>query len=741
LTEDSFETVAAQPPEEPLAEREVAREQEFVDRVYLQLQKSSRAAQAIAREGHGRGRLGHEGGLVERDAMVFQAARRIAQLDAAHEGLVFGRLDLREEVDPEPRYIGRIGLRDDQRDSMLIDWRAPAAAVFYQATAAEPHEVVRRRVLRCTGPRVVGVEDELLDDSADTDLPIVGEGALMAQLSRARDRSMHSIVATIQAEQDKAIRAPSRGVVSISGGPGTGKTVVALHRAAYLLYTDRRRYEGGGVLIVGPSGVFMRYIERVLPSLGETAVALRSLGEVVDGVRAVRHDEPAIADVKGSARMAEVMRRTARQQAPGSPTEFRIFWRDDSIVLDRGVLGRLRRQLMSHGRRNRQLPRVASTLLDAMWRQVTGERGRERGREAFDDEMLSNQKFVDFAIEWWPPLDAPTVLSWLRDPDLMARVAEGVLSGEDQRLLAKSWGSSVAEGALPDFSVEDVPLLDELRYALGDVPARHEDDHQLDDHVGADLAELTTAADREYAPTGRAWAPPTHRIEDDGFAHVLVDEAQDLSPMQWRMVGRRGRGASWTIVGDPAQSSWPVPEESAAARADALEGKALHEFHLSTNYRNSSEIYAHAAAYAERVGLDADLPTAVRSTGVPPREVSGVADVEAATREAVTGMAGSVTGTVAIVVPVARRSEVNAWLASWPELAADAPAARAAVDSSTAPSGDDRVVVLTGLDTKGLEFDGIVVVRPQEIEDESATGRATLYVVLTRATQLLTTIS
>ena len=534
----------------------------------------------------------------------------------------------------------------------------------------------------------------------------------MAQLSRARDRSMHSIVATIQAEQDQAIRAPSRGVVSISGGPGTGKTVVALHRAAYLLYTDRRRYEGGGVLVVGPSGVFMRYIERVLPSLGETAVALRSLGEVVDGVRAVRHDEPAVADVKGSARMAELMRRTARQQAPGSPTEFRIFWRDDTIVLDRALLGRLRRQLMSHGRRNRQLPRVAATLLDAMWRQVRGERGRDRGREAFDDEMLTNQAFVDFAIEWWPPLDAPTVLSWLRDPDFLARVAEGVLSGEDQRLLAKSWGSSVDDGALPDFSVEDVPLLDELRYALGDVPARHEDDHQLDDHVGADLAELTTAADREYAPTGRAWAPPTHRIEDDGFAHVLVDEAQDLSPMQWRMVGRRGRAASWTIVGDPAQSSWPVPEESAAARAAALEGKALHEFHLSTNYRNSSEIYAHAAAYAERVGLDADLPTAVRSTGVPPREVADVADLESATRQAVTEIAGSVSGTVAVVVPVARRSEVNAWLASWPELAADAPAARAAVDSTTAPSGDDRVVVLTGLDTKGLEFDGIVVVRP-----------------------------
>ena len=722
--------------------REIANEQSFVDKVYRQLEVSAEAAQRLAQEGHDRGRLGHEGGLVERDAMVFQAARRIAQLDAAHEGLVFGRLDMRDEVDPEPRYVGRIGLRDTDRDSLLIDWRAPAAAVFYQATAAAPHDVVRRRVLRCTGPRVVGVEDELLDDSVDTDLPIVGEGALMAQLSRARDRSMHSIVATIQAEQDLAIRAPGRGVVAISGGPGTGKTVVALHRAAYLLFTDRRRYEGGGVLIVGPSGVFMRYIERVLPSLGETAVALRSLGEVVDGVKASRQDEPAVADVKGSVRMATVLRRAARMQAPGSPAGFRVFWRDDVIVLDRGVLGRVRRSLMSQGRRNRQLPRVANALLEQMWRQVRGERGRERGREAFDDEMLSDQDFLDFVVAWWPPLNAAEVLGWLRDPDVLARMAEGVLSPEEQRLLLKSWGGSDAP-IVP--SVQDVPLLDELRYALGDVPARTDDERDLDEtgllEGGVDMQELMTAADREYAPSGRAWAPPTHRIEDDPFAHVLVDEAQDLTPMQWRMVGRRGRSASWTIVGDPAQSSWPVPAESAAARAEALEGKPVHEFHLSTNYRNSAEIYEYAAAYAQRVGLDADLPTAVRSTGVEPREVSGAADLESATREAVLDVAGQVTGTVAVVVPVRRRSEVNAWLASWPELAEDAPGARAAVDSSLAPSGDDRVVVLTGLDTKGLEFDGIVVVRPDEIEAESSTGRSTLYVVLTRATQLLTTVS
>lgn len=725
-----------------LAEREIAQEQGFVDRVYLQLGESARAAQELAAEGRDRGRLGHEGGLVERDAFAFQAARRIAQLDAAHEGLVFGRLDLDPSVDPEPRYVGRIGLRDAQRDSLLIDWRAPAAAVFYQATAVEPRSVIRRRVLRSEGQSVIGVEDELLDADAlersGADLPIVGEGALIAQLSRARDRTMHSIVATIQAEQDKAIRAPGKGVTTISGGPGVGKTVVALHRAAYLLYTERRRYESGGVLIVGPSGVFMRYIERVLPSLGETAVALRSLGEVVDGVRATWHNDPAVADVKGSVRMAEVLRRASRQQAPGSPREFKVFYRDDSLRLDGKRLGELRRQLMSQGRRNQQLRRVPQMLLDILWRQVRGERGRERGREVFNDEMLDNPAFLEFAAAWWPALEAREVLGWLREPEFLARVSEGILTHDEQQLLLKSWAGRGLTDA--DLAIEDIPLLDELRYAIGDIPEQVADERDAD-QSGIDIAELMTASDREFA-SGRGWRPPTYRIDDDPFAHILIDEAQDLTPMQWRMVGRRGRTASWTIVGDPAQSSWPVAEEAEAARAKALEGKPVHAFHLSTNYRNSAEIYDFAAAYAERVGLNADLPTAVRSTGVEPRVIEHSVDLEKATREAVAEIASQVGGTVGIVVPVARRSEVNSWLASWSEFAADAPSAAAsAADPTSVPSGEDRIVVLTGLDTKGLEFDGIVVVSPDEIERESATGRATLYVVLTRATQLLTTVS
>jgi DNA helicase IV len=708
---------------EDVAAREIAREQEFVDTVYRQLVESTRSAEQLAAEGRARGQLGHEGGLVERDAMVYQAARRMATLDAAHEGLVFGRLDMRPEVDEEPRYVGRIGLRDTNRDVLLIDWRAPAAAVFYQATPAEPHDVIRRRILRCSGETVVGVEDDLLDSEVETDLPIVGEGALMAQLSRARDRSMHSIVATIQAEQDSAIRAPNKGVVMISGGPGTGKTVVALHRAAYLLYADRRRYETGGVLVVGPSGVFMRYIERVLPSLGETAVALRSLGDVVDGVHATRRDDPAVAEVKGAAAMAEVLRRTSRQYVPGAPSEFRAFYRDDVLVLGSRELGQARRHLLSMGSRNRSTTRVASTLIDLLWRQVRSERARERTKEDFAEEMRTSDAFLEFAAAWWPVLDAPTVLGWLRDTDLLTRVADGVLDDEAVRLLSKSWGD--------DLSVDDVALVDELRYLLGDPPVVNDAEEDPLGLADSSLQELTTAADREYAGS-RGWMPPTNRIEDDGYAHVLIDEAQDLTPMQWRMVGRRGRAATWTIVGDPAQSSWPVPEESERARTQALDSltgsKPVHAFHLSTNYRNSAEIYDFAAAYAERVGLDADLPNAVRSTGIEPREVVA-ADLEAATRRSLVELLGQVGGTVGIVVPVARRAEVNRWLASWPEAA------------GLGTGEDARVVVLTGLDTKGLEFDGIVVVEPGEIESESPAGRATLYVVYTRATQQMVTVS
>ncbi len=691
-------------------EQEIKHEQAVVDRIYARLEAATKSAQALATDGHARARLGNEGGLVERDAMVFQAGKRLATLNAAHEGLVFGRLDMRTD---EPRYIGRLGLRDEDREVLLIDWRAPAASVFYQATAQDPLGVVRRRVLQSSADKVIGIQDDLLDAaSAADDLVVVGEGALIASLSRSRDRTMHSVVATIQKEQDDAIRAPQKGVTTISGGPGTGKTVVALHRAAYLLYTDRRRFEGGGVLVVGPNAVFMGYIERVLPSLGETAVSLRALGEVVDGVTASRHDRPTVASIKGSARMKTLLGRTARGPVPGAPTSFRIFYRDDVLTLDDNELRSLRRTLLGSGqRRNRVAPKVADELIELLWRKATGDRAREHGHDEFAYTMRNDDDFIDFARRWWPVVDAVDVYGWLRDRARLAADAGTLLSGPQVDDLLESLND--------DYSVEDVPLLDELRYLLGEPPEAEPEDDPLADLYDETVPELSTTDQRSSAGVVRirSGERPTGSIEDDGYAHVLVDEAQDLSPMQWRMVGRRGRHASWTIVGDDAQSSWSLPDEATAAREDALRGKDRNAFRLSTNYRNSQEIYGLAAEVARAAIPGADLPVAVRETGIEPR----IHDVDhphlsRTVRGATEHLADQLDGTIGVVAPAQWIDEVDAWLGE---------------------RDTERIVVLEPIDTKGLEFDGLVVVEPDAIVAESDAGIRTLYVVLTRATQQL----
>ncbi len=693
-----------EPQQSKIALNEIAAEQHYVDGVYVRLEESTDVARSLVKEGYARGHIGHEGGLVERDAMVFQASKRIAALNAAHDGLVFGRLNL---VDGESRYIGRIGVRDQNRDIVLVDWRAPAAAVFYQATAQDPRGVIRRRVLRCSGAKVISVEDDLLDaDRAPADLVIIGEGALLASLSRARDNTMHSVVATIQKEQDEAIRAPRRGATTIGGGPGTGKTVVALHRAADLLYTDRRRFESGGVLVVGPSGVFMNYIERVLPSLGETSVTLRSLGEVVDGIKVGRHDEPVAAAAKGSSRMTAVLRRAVSAAQPGEADGFRYFYKDDVLRLDLRQLGAIRRNLMGSGlQRNRAYAKAPSHLIDALWRQVSGERALEKEKSGFVDEIASDDKFVDFVEAWWPPLSAVEV--WRSLPSRIAQYAEGAYNQRELDAMRTSWREH------RDPSVEDVPILDELRYALGEVLSVDEDP--------ADVPKNLMSFERREREDRDDNLSVTQSIEDDGFAHVLVDEAQDLSPMQWLMLGRRGRYASWTIVGDEAQSSWPHPTESAAARAKALDGKPEHAFRLSTNYRNSAEIYDFAAPVARIAVPNPDLPDAVRRTGEEPRnDLVDASEALPALRRAIDAMGRRVAGTIAIVVPTAQREPMRAELASVME--------------------PDRFSVLDGLDTKGLEFDGVIVFEPDAIIDESESGWRTLYVVLTRATQLLHTV-
>ncbi|MGI5236941.1 HelD family protein [Dactylosporangium sp. CA-139066] len=704
---------------------EIAAEQVYLDRVYVRLDQLRVSAAEVEKAGYSLARVGNFGALVERDAMVYHAARRRRALESEHDGLVFGRLDLGPDgvsgadaaaVSPavpggEVRYIGRLGLRDEQYESLVVDWRAPAAAPFYRATPADRMGVVRRRSIRSTGEKIVGIEDDLLDPAAaPPSMAVVGDGALLANLSRATGRGMKDIVATIQREQDDAIRSPASGITIVRGGPGTGKTAVALHRAAYLLYADRNRYESGGVLVVGPSDVFVGYVSRVLPSLGEDTATLRSLGQLVEGVQATRHEPPEVAAIKGSLRMQRVLGRAARSPVPGSPDRIRILYRGELLSLDRPALDELRRTVLGLGvKRNAARAKAAGYVLDALWRQSVQllPSGRQQKREEFAPDIAERPEFIQFMRGWWPVLRPVEALGFLADRQRLSRWANGILSNREIATLAASI-------AVDDLSVEDIALLDELHELLGDPPVRKRaprDPFQ----VAEGVREVTTYADRMAAARSQAVERPDDYRD---YAHIIVDESQDVSPMQWRMVGRRGPHATWTIVGDPAQAAWADATEAERAMEAAVGTRRRSAFTLTTNYRNSAEIFAVAARVIRAAQPDIELPMAVRSSGVDPVETV-TDELEGAVVSAAKALLDQVEGTVGVITPTARRAEVAGWL-----------------------DGLDpqRLQTVGALDSKGMEYDGVLVVEPADIRDEAATGFRTLYVALSRATQRLTTV-
>lgn len=726
--------------------KELATEQAHVDRVYTELVAAGQRVALVQAEGLSRGRTERTGdvrdeeitGLFERDALVYSAARRRAALDREHEGLVFGRLDLEhattaDATDREIRYVGRLGVRDEDYEPLVIDWRAPAAAPFYRSTPAAPMGVIRRRVLRCRGQQVIGAEDDLMVTDPPEDLVVLGEGALLAALSRSRSGRMRDIVATIQAHQDEAIRAEARGVVEITGGPGTGKTVVALHRAAYLLYSDRRRFERGGVLVVGPSAAYTAYIERVLPSLGEDSVVLRSVGDIVDAVTATRVDPPAAAALKGSLRIRRVLSRAARDLIPGAPQELRVMVSGHPVRLDRKTLDRLRNQVLRHHQRNSSRDAMMQALATAAWRQVS-----EGDREEFLDTFHEHREVERFLDTWWRPVDPREVLTWLADEKRTRRYVSGIMAADAAPLLASSIQAALDTGT---WSVADVPLIDDLSARLGIVPERKEQERGfyeidlLDDAEAEAVArgELRTGAGDAAVGTAHGyrerslvapasldasarWEALTRgRIDRPGdYAHVLVDEAQDLSPMQWRMLGRRARTASWTVVGDAAQASWNDAEEALSARDQAFGRNDRRMFHMSTNYRNAREIFDYAAAVVLPQVPDADIPQAVRETGVTPVDLHSPAEEAAVVetvRDAVAVLAEEVEGSIGVITP-------QRW---------------AAALAGVAGLADDRVVLVDPLSVKGLEYDATVVVDPDEITAESPGGVRVLYVSLTRA--------
>ncbi|QDP98918.1 AAA family ATPase [Microlunatus elymi] len=701
---------------------EIAGEQAHVDQVYARLGEATRSARQVASEGRSRYQSDRQSyvreedgtGLYERDVFAFQAAKRLATLDAEHEGLVFGRLD---RADRQTHYIGRIGVRDEDYEPLVIDWRAPAAEPFYRATPTKPMNVIRRRVLRSRGQQVIGIEDDLLDDEhADDTLVVVGEGALMAALSRARGAQMRDIVATIQAEQDEAIRAPYQGVTMITGGPGTGKTVVALHRAAYLLYSNRRRFESGGVLVVGPSRVFMNYIERVLPSLGEESVTLRPIGAVASDVVKLsgeRTDSAEVAGIKGRLAMVGVLKRVAALPTKGAPDILAVTIKGEPLVLRVDQLNRIRTDVLSRYRVNQGRAAAESALLNALWALKPAQ--IELDRDQFDEQIGSMASFRMFCNAWWPYLSAEEALARLGDRDTLRQVAAGSLSDHDQQLLADSF----AGGGEP--TIADGALLDELIDRIGPVPQTETEPNIFLDDEGSQVSELVTVADR--LSVQREVDPFAEPYQT--YAHILLDEAQDISPMQWRMLRRRGQHASWTIVGDPAQSSWPDPDEVQRAIQQVI-GKAPHrEFHMSTNYRSPAEVFELAAKVALHAYPKADLPKAVRSVGIEPelRVAQRGDDLGPDAVRAVRDLLTVVEGTVGVICP---------------------PSLLDSVETKINSEIDDhdlrRVIVVTALQAKGLEYDGVLVVSPDDLVSQTPGGERVLYVALTRPTQRLITL-
>ncbi|MFI1221743.1 MULTISPECIES: HelD family protein [unclassified Streptomyces] len=769
---------------ESLRDREIGVEQEHLDRVYHRLEEKIHEAEFLMNDAVKRGQVGTPGALAERDAQVFRAGIHLNRLNSEFEDFLFGRIDLllgkdgergpdgaytsvepaddtvREDATAdiaETLHIGRIGVLDSDYAPLVIDWRAPAAAPFYRSTPKEPGRVVRRRVIRSKGRKVLGVEDDLMrpELTAFLDgerLPVIGDGALMAALGQARSHTMRDIVSSIQAEQDLVIRAPAASVTEVTGGPGTGKTAVALHRAAYLLYQDRRRY-AGGILVVSPTPLLVAYTEGVLPSLGEEGqVAIRAVGSLSDeaaGVQgATTYDEPAVARIKGSSRMLHVLRKAARgaleqgrtapraehgqlsfgeEPADGptasatTPNRLRVVAFGARVELEADELQRIRHNALGGTAPvNLLRPRARKLLLDALWSR-SSERGRYTDpqlvaelRSSFDEDVSTETPFLEFLDAWWPELTPRRVLAAMADERRLGRWSRRILNQGEVRRLARSLKRLDADGSGP-LSVHDVALLDELQALLGTPhrPRRKREADPLDQLSG--LEELMPQ--REETQWERAERLAAERTE---YAHVIVDEAQDLTPMQWRMVGRRGRHATWTIVGDPAQSSWSDPDEAGAARDEALGSRPRRRFTLTVNYRNPAEIAELAAKVLALAMPGMESPAAVRSTGVVPRfEPVREGDLAATVREEAARLLAEVDGTVGVVVAMNRRAQAREWLAELGE----------------------RVVALGSLEAKGLEYDATVVVSPAEIADESPAGLRVLYVALTRATQQLTVVS
>ena len=721
----------------------VAEEQEFVDRAYSrldQLRSQYREQRQKIDANHG---VGNAQGWTERDALATHFAELSSRLDNVEERLVFGRLDMKDHA---THYIGRISLLDEHSAPLLVDWRAPISAPFYQATAQEPLGVVRRRHIATRARSVTSVEDELLDvDQAQHQgLTLQGEGALMSALSSARSGRMGDIVATIQGEQDRVIRASDRGILVVQGGPGTGKTAVALHRAAYLLYTQRERLERSGVLIIGPSRTFLRYIEQVLPSLGESGVVQMTIGDIVPGLSAQDDDPVDIAAIKGRAAFSRILREAVRL-IPRLPERDQVLqvWNRRVTLRVKDVQEALSRARRSGRPHNVARESFAMGLMELLAGRLIVEAGDASSTADIDPDDLRTwmseirdsvdaRRAINLA---WMPTQAPAFLRklWSR-PDLLAqanRKAGTPLSVEDLSLLYRAQDEPL--------TISDIPLIDELEELLGTLDLasaqkrRAEEQREKEERERANEALKATGlgggivtADMlmrqtQEAPSLRPLAERARADRSWTYGHIVIDEAQDLSPMAWRCLLRRCPSRSMTVVGDLDQkrghrrpNSW---KQALGPAARAFN----EEFVLSISYRTPRALTRIAQAVMAQHGTPVLYPMeAVRD--VPDcYQVSHthkdtlkecVSQIVSAMEERLDREEGEGKGRICVIVPDA---QAQLWHA----------------DESGASALDQRVSYLTAAGSKGLEFDSVVVVEPGAILDQ---GSGDLFVALTRAT-------
>ncbi|MCR6711256.1 MAG: AAA family ATPase [Demequina sp.] len=700
-------------------------EQRVVDVLYARLDTlRDEAGERLADVRRG-GPSGSPQNRSERDAFATLYEDRIAQLDAVEDRLCFGRLDL---VAGDTLYVGRIGLSDAEHAPLLTDWRAPAARAFYSATAANPSGVIKRRHLTTQGRVVTAVEDDVLDVDAleesglgDT---LQGEGALLAALGARRTGRMGDIVATIQAEQDAVIRAPMTGALVVQGGPGTGKTAVALHRAAFLLYQHRALLESRGVLLIGPSQSFLRYIDHVLPSLGETGTVSTTLGGLVRGTDTSAHERDDVAELKGRLAMADVVRAAVRerQRVPRADQEFRIDGR--VVVLRRHDVreaqARARRDGKPHNEARQSfakemISRLTAQLAEQLGESIDADDRRELERDIREDRNLR----IAINLCWLPVTPETLLRDLFSKPHLLGNATRS-LEPHERRLLLRS--------ADAPFTDADVPLLDEAAELLGDMPGggparpakptKEELDyakeviasfgaHTMIKVDAETLARRMQGGVSRLSVAERAWADRTWT-----YGHVVVDEAQELSPMAWRMLLRRCPTRSFTIVGDVAQVGAPAGTRWWPETMDPLFGQSWILRELTISYRIPAAVARAAQAFAAAHSLPASELSAAREVD---DSVVIVHDADANTRAAsearriASDLASTGGGLVAVIADDSRHAALAAAI------------------------GNADITLINPLESKGLEFDVVVVVEPAEV----AARPGDLYVAMTRPTQQL----